>query len=331
MSFGRVIRAAFAVLLMMASHAAAQASSSQSSSLRQSLDNAWWTGPLLAPNATTLPQGHILLEPYLYDVITEGFYDSGGTRVRVPHANGFGSLTYINYGLVDRLTIGLIPIFGYNEVSNGPSSAGAGVGDLTVQAQYRLHLFHEGSWIPTMSFALQETFPTGKYDQLGDRPSDGLGAGAFTTTPAFYSQTYLWLPNGRILRMRFNVVPAFSSNVNVKGVSVYGTAAGFRGHARPGSSIFLDAAWEYSLTRRWVLALDATYRHQGNTQVSGIHSSTLANVQLNSGASDAFGLAPAIEYNWKRNLGVIVGARVIPSGRNTTATFSPAMAVNFVH
>jgi outer membrane putative beta-barrel porin/alpha-amylase len=128
----------------------------------------------------------------------------------------------------------MIPTFGYNEVSNGPGSSGVGVGDLTVQAQYRLHLFREESWIPTMSIAVQETLPTGKYDQLGNRPSDGLGSGAFTTTPAFYSQTFFWLPNGRILRMRLNVVPSFSRSVSIQEVSVYGTSAGFRGRAKPG-------------------------------------------------------------------------------------------------
>jgi hypothetical protein len=34
----------------------------------QSLDDAWWTGPLVAYSAHSLPQGHLLIEPYLYDV-----------------------------------------------------------------------------------------------------------------------------------------------------------------------------------------------------------------------------------------------------------------------
>ena len=29
----------------------------------QSLDDAWWTGPMLAPSAATLPRGHFLIEP----------------------------------------------------------------------------------------------------------------------------------------------------------------------------------------------------------------------------------------------------------------------------
>lgn len=333
MTFWRAVQGTFAALAVTTGLAAAQGSSTSSSAVRQPLDDAWWTGPMLAPSAATLPRGHFLIEPYLYDVTVHGQYDRDGVRRSAPHSNGLGSLTYVNYGLADRVTVGVIPIAGYNVVSDGPNSSGVGLGDVTLQAQCRLTLFREGSWIPTTSVAVQETLPTGKYDRLGGRASDGLGSGAYTTTLALYSQTYFWLPNGRILRMRFNVLPAFSSRVNVKDVSVYGTAAGFRGHAKPGSSVFVDAAWEYSLTRRWVLALDATYRHQSTTALTGynILNSTPARIQLDSGSSDAFGLAPAIEYNWKRNLGVLVGARVIAAGRNATATITPAIAINFVH
>ncbi len=323
------IKGILAVLALAACVAAAQTSPSV---FHQSMDDAWWTGPMLAPNATTVPPGHLLLEPYLYDVSTQGFYNSNGTRVSAPHENGFGSLTYINYGLANKFTVGMIPTFGYNQVSNGPGSAGVGVGDLTVQAQYRLHLFQEGSWVPTTSVNVQETLPTGRYDRLGDRPSNGFGAGAYTTTISLYTQTFFWMPNGRILRFRFNVEPAFSRTVSVADVSVYGTAASFRGHAKPGSSILLNAAGEYSLTRHWVLALDAIYRHQGNTPVNGYN---LANpalpVLLNSGSSDAFGLAPAIEYNLNSKLGFLLGTRLFPWGRNTSYSITPAVAVNYVH
>src|SRR5580658_7006791 len=109
--------------------------------VHQSLDDAWWTGPMLAPSAATLPRGHFLIEPYLYDVVAA-------------HSNGFGSLTYGNYGLTDQLTVGLIPTAGFNHVSHGPSSSGVGMGDLTLQTQYRVAKFHAGSWIPTASIAV---------------------------------------------------------------------------------------------------------------------------------------------------------------------------------
>jgi hypothetical protein len=314
-----------------------QEASPPSGVVRQRLADAWWTGPILAPSAATLPRGHFLIEPYLYDVTVHGRYDRDGVRKSAAHSNGFGSLTYVLYGLTDRVTVGMVPTAGFNRVSDGPSSSGVGLGDVSLQAQYRLTQFHARSWIPTTSVVVQETFPTGKYDRLGDRMSDGLGSGAYTTTLALYSQTYFWLPSGRILRMRFDLSQAFSKSLNVEDVSVYGTGAGFRGHAKPGSSIFVDASWEYSLTRSWVLALDATYRHDGNTRVTGFNIRDPNSVQnppsirLDSGSREAFGLVPAIEYSWKRNLGVILGTRVIAAGRNTPATITPAMAINFVH
>jgi hypothetical protein len=308
---------------MTAGVAGAQDAPLPCSAIRQSLEDAWWTGPMLANSAATLPRGHFLIEPYLYDI-------AGA------HSNGFGSRTYVLYGLAERLTVGFIPIAGFNSLSDAPSSSGVEMGDLTLLAQYGLTQFHEGSWVPATAIEVQQSFPTAKYDGL-DRPSDGFGSGAYTTMLAFNSQKYFWLPNRRILRMRFNVSEAFSSKVSLEDVSVYGTADGFRGDARPGRSFFADAAWEYSLTRNWVLALDVTYGHSGNTRVTGFNildpnsMQNPSSILLNSGTSDAFGFAPAIEYNWKPNLGVLLGTRVIPDGHNTPVTITPAIAINFVH
>jgi hypothetical protein len=289
---------------------------------RQSLDDAWWTGPLLAPSAATLPRGHFLIEPYLYDVTA-------------PHSNGYGSLTYANYGVTDKLTVGVIPTFGYNVVGNGPNSSGVGPGDTTAQAQYRLTQFEPDSWVPTTSIVIQESLPTGKFDRLGNHPADGLGGGTYTTTLGFYSQMYFWLPNGRILRTRFDVSRAFPGSVDVHDVSVYGTAQGFRGRAKPGDSLYFDSSWEYSLTRSWVLALDITYQHDDSTRVNGRNipdpAAQPAAVRIDSGSSSVFGVAPAIEYSWADSLGVIFGVRVIPAHHNLPATVTPAVAINYVH
>lgn len=331
MNFGRAIIWA---LILFAFHVAHGQQAAPSNIGRESLDDAWWTGPMLAASASTLPRGHFLIEPYFYDVSVQGQYDAGGTRRSTTHSNGFGSLTYLLYGVADRVSVGMIPVAGFNTVSSGLNSSGVAFGDLSLQAQYRLTQFQVGSHVPTVSVVLQETLPTGKYDHLGNRPSDGLGSGAYTTTLGLYMQNYFWLPNGRILRGRIDISQSFSKDVKVEDVSVYGTGEGFRGYAKPGSSFFLDVAGEYSLTRHWVLALDATYRHSGNTSVTGsniVDSLTTGGMRLDFGSSDAFGLAPAIEYNFNRSLGVLLGTRVIPAGRNTSATITPAIAINFVH
>ncbi|MDY6945315.1 MAG: transporter [Pseudomonadota bacterium] len=303
--------------------------------MRQSLDDAWWTGPIVAAGAGTLPQGHALVEPYLFDVIRYGRYDREGHERSASRAHYYGSLTYILYGVTDRFTAGLIPTFGYNDVSVGRDSSAVQVGDLTLQGQYRLSQFREGSAIPTTSLVLQHTLPTGKYDRLGADINDGIGAGANTTTLALYSQYYFWMPNGRILRSRFNLAYALSDEVDVHEASVYGTRAGFRGSARPGDVFTINCAWEYSITREWVFALDFLYQHDASTRLAGTEPNPATGVSEriaeNFGSAWRIGVAPAVEYNFTGRIGIIAGARWFAAGHNTSATITPVVAVNMVY
>jgi hypothetical protein len=292
---------------------AALAQTDTSHATKEAMGDAWWTGPMLAASAGTLPPGHILIEPYFYDVVST-------------HTNGYGSRAYIVYGLLPRFAVGLIPIIGYNQNSVGPSSTGIGMGDITIQGQYRLTQFQPGSWVPTMSVLVQQTFPTGRYDRLGDHLSDGFGAGAYLTTLALFSQTYFWMPNGRILRMRLDLSQGlYSTNVHINDVSVYGTSQGFVGTALPGLSSYADWAAEYSMTQHWVLALDAAYGWNADTRVLG------GGTPLHSGSSYDIAFAPAIEYNLNSALGFLLGTRIIEIGRNGTNSVTPAIAINFVH
>jgi hypothetical protein len=262
----------------------------------------------------------MLIEPYIYDVTTPG-------------VDAFGSRAYVLYGLTDRLTVGAIPIIGYNRVSGAPNSSGIGLGDQILQAQYRLRRFHEGSWLPTVSLMLQETVPTGRYDRLGQRPANGMGGGAYATTLGVNMQSYFWMPNGRILRARLNATTTFAGRARVEGVSTYGTGGDFRGHARAGDNFYVGAALEYSLTTRWVLALDLTYSHNGNTWVRGydvVPGLEPLRVSKRFGRSDAVGYAPAIEYNWSPNIGLLFGVRVIAGGNNVQRSVTPAIALNYV-
>ena len=90
----------------------------------ESRADAWWTGPMLAPNATMLPHGHVLLEPYVFDVISTGSLDASGAHHAAPADQQLGSLTYMLYGLTDNVTVGMIPRFFYNEPAGAPNSSG---------------------------------------------------------------------------------------------------------------------------------------------------------------------------------------------------------------
>ena len=132
--------------------------------------------------------------------------------------------------------------------------------------------------------------------------------------------------------MRLNLGATRSREVALRDRSVYGTPEGFTGQARPGDSWNVNAAWEYSLTRNWVLAMDLAYRHSNTTRVSGEVSDgpTSATLNFESGTSEAWFLAPAVEYNFSPTFGIIFGARLI-RGRNTTDSVTPVVAFNYVH
>lgn len=275
---------------------------------RASAQDAWWTGPMLANSAATLPRGHVLFEPYVYDVATA-------------HANGYGSRSYLLYGASDRLTVGLIPVLGF-EAAN---SSRLNFGDLTLLAQYGVVRFCEGRRVPAIAVMAQETLPTGKYDRLGDRPGDGVGGGTFTTTIGVNLQMYFTAPTGRAVRMRVNVSDTISNRARVDGVSVFGTSEGFHGTAAPGGAFFADNSWEYSLSRRVALASDVFYSRNGATRVTGLPAVT------DFRATHAVGVAPAVELSFTGNLGVLLGVRVISGGGQMARSITPAIAINFVH
>jgi len=328
----RIVMCAVVYLLSATSGAALAAESADSG--RQSLDDAWWTGPLLASGAATLPKGHVLFEPYFFDIDTYAHFDRSGNRSEIDDRHYRGSQSYLLYGLVDDFTVGLIPRFGFNDVPSGRDSAGVRVGDLTLQAQYALTRFQPGSWVPTTSIVLQETLPLGAYDRLGDRPANGIGGGAYATTVELHSQTYFWMPNGRILRSRLNVSYTKSNSASLDDVSVYGTPDGFRGDAKPGDSYNVTAACEYSATQRWVLALDVFYQHDANTRVRGNvtdGSGPRLPFLADSGSGHQIGTAPAVEYNWSPGAGLIVGFRWIFAGANANASLAPVVAINLVY
>jgi len=302
---------ALAILTPVSANAA-QAQISDSAEVEQwraAMQSARWTGPMLASNAETLPQGHFYTEPYFFDFISEGKHNPG--------SSGF-----YQYGLANGFTVGLQPSFGYG--TDRPNREVA-LGDFKLLSQLRLTHFTPEHRIPTVAIVLQESIPTGKHDRLG--PSkNGHGAGSFATEVGVNVQHYFLLKNGRLLRGRINLLKSFPHGADVADRSVYGTGPGFRGHAKPGSRNTLIAAVEYSVTREWVLALDVIAERTAKTRLEGRYGADGALEKQTFPASRYVGFAPAVEYNWNDKTGILLGVRVIPKGHNTPSSVTPAIA-----
>ena len=293
----------------------------QAASSRERADEAWWTGPIVAASAETLPQGRVLVEPYFFDVHTSG-------------QNQLTNLNYVLYGLTEGFSLGAIFSEGEIRQAHDRPSSSVQAGDVVLFGQFRLTHFTPENPIPTVSFVFEETLPVGRYDNLGNHESNGMGTGAYTTSLGIYIQDYVWLPNGRILRPRLDVLEAFPGDVPLKNASVYGTSPGFSGNARPGRSFVADAALEYSVTQHWVLALDCVYRRSAATAITGLHADIFEEAVSYSaviGPSAGFVFAPAVEFNFSENLGILVGARVARATAIASRSTTPVLAINWTH
>jgi hypothetical protein len=277
--------------------------------LRSAMKSARWTGPLLASNAETLPQGHVYTEPYFFDGISGGDHHPG--------TSGF-----YQYGLFDNFTVGAQPFF---SVGMQKYNREVAVGDFKLLSQLRLTHFTPDHRVPSIALVANLVLPTGKDDNLG-ASKQGHGSGSFAPEFGVNVQHYFLLKNGRLLRGRINILKNFPLRHDVSGRSVFGTGAGFHGRARPGSKTSLVLGAEYSLTKEWVLAFDIERDQWGRTKVTGRDAGGNP-VEQASPKSWNIGFAPAVEYNWSDRAGVIVGVWIVPKGHNTQSSVTPAIAI----
>jgi hypothetical protein len=308
----------------------------ETTSNKETMEEGWFTGPLVAPAADPNKPGQWVIEPYLLSNINYGTFGRNMNIARSPHNTyTLSSMWFIKYGLTDRLSWFMFPSFGYT-LGHDSNSSSVHFGDFKTGLQYTFYQFQPDSWIPTISFALSEIFPTGQYDDLGTHPHDAFGLGSFQTEFGPRFQHYLWLPNGRILQTRLSLAMDVPTGTDgVSNASVFGTKNGFRGHANLGNQYKADLSFEYSLTSHWVPVIEFVYIHSDKTDVAGMQqrSSGLASIPVRSSlqSKDYFEIDPAIEYNFSKSVGIIAGAQIATIGRNTGASVIPQIAVHIFY
>jgi hypothetical protein len=97
-----------------------------------------------------------------------------------------------------------------------------------------------------------------------------------------------------------------------------------KGVLNRGISVIVDIAFELTLSLHWVLALDIENVYTTGSTFVG---KTIVPVG-NPKSSYLLSLAPAIEYNFNKNYGMICGVWFPPYGTNTEAFTSIIFALN---
>ena len=289
---------------------------------------AWLTGPLIAPTGTVIPYGSFEIEAYVYATVNTGTYNSNWNSVSAEH--NFFSLNpqfLCFFGLTPWMDINISPQFFY-DTTNGQQTWT--FGDLPVALDFQLLDADYTPYFPGIKFTVRETFPTGPYQNLNPSKllTDQSGAGTFGTTMDLVLYKVYHLTGQHFLSMTYSAAYTVTTPVNVHGFNTYGGGYGTNGYVLPGNTFQAIASFEFSLTQNWALALDNVYTHVDQTRFFG-NSGSAASVGAPS--SEQISFAPAIEYNFSNNLGIIAGCYFTAWGRNSTRFYSGVISIDYTY
>jgi len=285
----------------------------------------WLTGPLLTTSAHTVPKGHFNFEPYVYFIEDLGYFGSRGHFHRAESTHdAINSVEICQLGLTDRVDINIYPQFTY---SYGTGKSYIGMGDIIIGPSFQIIRDDERWYGTTFKVGLNQVFPSASYDNLDPSFSgnDGIGNGGYSTKVyAVGSKLFhIYKENFFATRVAYSMI--FFQPFKVHGINYFGGAEDTRGTLFRGASFILDIGLELTLNLNWALALDIENLYMTGSTFKGTSSQVVGN----SKPSYMLSFAPAIEYNFSKNVGFIFGAWVSAYGSNANGIYNLVMALNW--
>lgn len=285
----------------------------------------WYTGSLLSPSGALFHRGDTAIEPYLSAQLSNANFDKAGRKQRAGiHSRRVVNDTLYKYAITNNLSMQALPDVSLWQSEGRSKKSAPSIGDLPIDVVVRFLDINWGYVHPAFNLFVGAGFPTGRYDDLRD-PRLSVGRGAYMGRFALTEQSSYRTRNGYQLRIRLwlnarQPLGAFA----VHGISAYGSQSG---RVVLGMTAEAGGAVELAITRRFVLAVDIDhdYAAAGRFYLAG--PKTLHTMHYLS-SSSSWNVAPALEYNWSDRFGVIAGASVVCSGRNTSASIVPQFAFN---
>ncbi len=302
-----------------------------SNSKKEEKPSPWFTGPLLTPSGHVIPNGHYNLEPYEFATVNQGVYDSHWNSDSTPNFYDINTQALLQFGLPCNFDVFATPSWSWHNTEGASQWV---LNDLPVGFDYQLCFYQRERWWPATKLSFQLNLPIGKYQKLHPRlqGTDIGGSGNFAPALSVVMSHLFWCGGHVFFSPRLSVQYTVPTPVHVKNYNAYGGGHGTRGTAFPGQSLQVLFGFEVSLTQRWVLAGDVQYLHLNKTRFKGRKGSTngVPNT-VGAPSSESFSLAPALEYNWSNNYGIIAGAWFSVAGRNFVDFTSGVIAVNIYH
>jgi hypothetical protein len=291
--------------------------------------DAWMTGPLLCPAYACLPKGSYNIEPYLYTNIVYGSYNRNWhERSQAQFLQVYNS-TLIQVGITNNFNVSISPQFNYQSLNNHSS---ANIADLPLQLYFTI--LNENSKLPGLILGIKATAPIGKFKNLNPDTAlvDAMGGGSWKPAVDITFGKKIHLYGVHFLTLRSNFTTQFRTKIPVSGFHAYGGGYHTRGTVTLGTQYTLIASFEYSFSRHGVLAFDALWQHNNKITYQGragfIDPAQTLRATNSAPSSEQLSIAPAVEYNFNDNVGLIAGVWFSIAGRNQQAFVSPTCALN---
>ena len=289
----------------------------------------WFTGPLLTPSGHVVPNGHYNIEPYEYVTTNYGLYDAQWQGHSTPKFYNLMTQISVQIGLPANFDFVFTPEWSWNHREEGASQWT--INDLTFGFDYQLYDHKKGSWWPSTKLAIRADLPIGKYQKLNPRllRTDIGGTGSWLPRIGIDFAHIFWWGGHVFFAPRLNFQYVIPTPVHVKGHNTYGGGHHTHGKVFPGQTFIALFGFEISLSQRWAIAGDINYVHLNKTRFKGHTGSThgIPN-KMGSPSSESWSLAPALEYNWNENYGIIAGVWFSVAGRHWPEFASGVIAVN---
>lgn len=286
----------------------------------------WLTGPIVTTSAYTIPKGHFNIEPYAYVMNDRGHYNHGGHLIR--HHTGPEGTNFVfisQCGLTDWIDLNIYPQFTYSYGNRARSDLA--MGDLIIGPSFQIIRDSKKYGGLTWKWGLNQLFPSGRFQNLSPVYSgnDGLGIGAWSTTvyTAVSKLFHIYRENFLATRSALGVI--FNVPVKVHGRNAYGGDDTTIGTITKGTTINWDIGLELTLALNWALALDIENQITTPSKFVGTTNEKVGNPTTSYNIS----FAPALEYNYSKELGIIAGVWVTAYGVNMDGFLNFVVAVNW--
>jgi hypothetical protein len=317
----------------------------------------WFTGPLLAEPAETIPLGHWNFQIFNFSTFSDSIYDAERNTLKTNANSNIQILPQLTYGLANDLDFELDPVFIQNKTGGKTYNS---IGDTTVILGMQVLRQKENLLKPDLRVTLEEILPSGRYDNLieENNGTDALGMGSYQTNLVFNFQHMQHVIKEHYLNSHLSFSYLYASSVHIRGISTYGGNALTRGDLKPGSVFMLDIAEELNLTQNFGIVLESFIQYQQADRFIGdygkisnrvsasekkylrsrlfalfptkrnISALFVDSLKIGNGTLNLFSLAPAIEYSISENYGFLIGSWFSVGGKNTPNFASFAISFN---